>query len=132
MSWVRFGLIASACIASAWSAYSFRDAQCAATVATMERDAHQAAREAEASAREIEALRSDITARTGEIHQLREAARQQAAEVVVKEVIRYVTSDPAAGSCDLPDSWLRIKNAAARGEPAGVPEAAGGPAVTAP
>lgn len=116
MPWIRFALIAALCSASAWLGYSYRDARCAATVATMERDAHQAVRQAEASAREIEALRSDITARTGEIHQLREAARQQAADVVVKEVIRYVTSDPAAGSCDLPDSWLRIKNAAARGD----------------
>lgn len=109
--------------ACGWGGYSYRDARCEATINGMLAKANEATRQAEQDAREIERLQGEVTASTGELHQLRKALRSQAAELVTKEVIRYVTSDPAAGSCELPDNWLRIKNASARGEAPGVPEA---------
>lgn len=45
------------------------------------------------------------------------------AQVVIKEVIRYVQG-PDAGICKLPDDWVRIHNAAA-----GVPDLPNAPAV---
>lgn len=112
--------------ACGWGGYAYRDARCVATINGMKADAAKAAQDAEADAREIERLQGEVTASAGELHQLREAARNRTAEVVVREVIRYVTSDPDAGSCELPDNWLRIKNASARGESPGVPEAGRG------
>lgn len=114
---------AAACF---WGGYSYRDARCIATINAMVAGAEQAARSAEAGAREIERLQGEVTDAVSKLHQLREDAKNKAAEVVEREVIRYVTSDPAAGSCELPGNWLRIKNAAARGEAPEVPDAASG------
>lgn len=114
---------AAACL---WGGYSYRDARCNATISAMVAEAEKAARAAEADSREIERLQGEVTDTVGRLHQLREDAKNKAAEVVVREVIRYVTSHPSAGSCELPVSWLRIKNAAARGEAPEVSDAASG------
>lgn len=53
---------------------------------------------------------------------LEQQLRDAEADVIVKEVIRYV-QDPDVGRCELPADWVRIHNAAA-GVP-GVSEATG-------
>lgn len=58
-------------------------------------DAHEAAMQSAADAVAAEAA-------------AKKAAAEARAQVVTKEVIRYVTKNTSAGSCTLPDEWVRI------------------------
>lgn len=104
--------VAVAAFVAGWSVNGWRMGE---RMASLERDLADARTAAATHARRVESLSAGLAARTAEIHDLRQALQDAADQVTIREVIRYVQTDPAAGSCVLPDSWLRIDARSATG-----------------
>lgn len=128
MATVKRWAMLAALLAAAWAGYSYRDARCSAATSAALADLLRQVADNEASARATERAQDAISTEAGHSYQLREIERQRAAESALIGVYRYVsTDDSRIDDCLVPAEWLRIKNAAATGQPASISDPAPGP-----
>lgn len=118
--------IGVACGAGFWSAWAWRSALSDVEISGIKKDLAEANQKAEKDARKIESLSDAVTSRNADILALRDSLREEKNNTTTREVIKYVQSDPDAGSCVHPDGWVRLYNTSARGVPeAGQPASRG-------
>lgn len=109
-----------------WGGYSYRAAECDATVSAIKQEIAEARELSAMRALRITELQDEVASREGRIYETRRQLEEAQARVVVKEVIKYVQS-PDAGRCELPADWVLIDTAAAAGVSAATVSAASSP-----
>ncbi len=121
------GALLLAAFLAGWTIQGWRSD---AVIANMQAAADKAAKEAQAEAQakvdRIEKLQSELATTIAEKQALEAQEAKVVTKYITKEVIKYVQS-PNAGKCDLPNEWVRVHDAAARGmSPTEGTEAPGG------
>lgn len=111
------GALLIAAFLAGWTIQGWRSD---AVIANMQADADKAAKEAQSQAQaktdRINELQDELAQTVAEKQALESQEAEVVTRTITKKVIEYVQS-PNAGKCDLPNQWVRVHDAAARGMP---------------
>jgi len=115
------GALLLAAFLAGWTIQGWRSN---AVIADMQADAAKAAIEAQKKVDEVEALQEQLSETIAEKQAIEARKNEVVTKYITKKVIEYVKS-PDSGKCDLPNDWVRVHDAAARGMPEAAETASG-------
>lgn len=111
------GALLAVAFLAGWTVQGWRSD---AVIANMQADADKAAKEAQAEAQaktdRINELQDELAQTVAEKQALESQEAEVLTRTITEKVIEYVQS-PDAGNCNLPNQWVRVHDAAARGMP---------------